>query len=361
MNFTSDNASGASAAVLEAVAAASAGPASAYGDDPHTRRAEAMLSEVFEREVASFFVLTGTAANALALACLAPPWGAIFCHEHAHVMDDECGAPEMFTDGAKLVGVPGARGKLDPAGLARALGGFPRGGTRQVQPAALSLSQANESGCVYALDEIAALSATAHEAGLRVHMDGARFVNALVTLGCTPAQMTWKAGVDVLAFGATKNGTLACEAVVFFDPALARDFPFRRKRAGQTLSKSRFLGAQMTAYLHDDHWLTLGARANMSAQRLAAGLRATGVRLPWPVEANEVFAMLPRGAAQAAWAAGARWYEWGERGLSAHETPRAHEVFVRLVTSFATAEDEIDALVGVLKSAAMESPVLRVG
>ena len=204
---------------------------------PTPPRAEARLSEIFEREVAVFLVATGTAANALALAALARPWQAMFCHEEAHIIDDECGAPEFFTAGAKLVGIPGRNGKITPDALSETLARFPRGLVKTTQPGALSLSQATEAGTVYSLDEIAALAAIAHEAGVGVHMDGARFANALVALGATPAEMTWRAGVDVLSFGATKNGALACEAVMFFDRDKAAAMPYQRKRAGRRCRK----------------------------------------------------------------------------------------------------------------------------
>ena len=296
MDFASDNVAGVSPKILEAIAAAMHGTAPAYGSDPWTARALAQIDEIFECRTASFLVTTGTAANALALAALSPPWGAIFCHRRAHVMEDECGAPEMFTAGAKLIGIEGAAGKIGPAALQAALAAFPRGLVKQVQPAVLSLSQATECGTVYSGAEIEDLSAIAHAAGVAVHMDGARFANALVAQNSTPAQMTWKAGVDALSFGATKNGALACEAVIFFNPEQAANFPFRRKRSGHTLSKGRFLGAQMAAYLVADHWLELARSANAHAAKLAGGLKSVpGVRLAWPAEANEVFALLPPG------------------------------------------------------------------
>jgi threonine aldolase len=356
MNFASDNATGASPQVLAALAAANEGSAMPYGADPWTARAEAALSQVFERDCAVFLVATGTAANALALASLTPPWGAIFCHEEAHVIDDECGAPEFFSAGAKLVGLAGARGKIVPEAFSAALAAYPRGLVKQVQPAALTLTQATESGTLYAPAEIAALSRIAHAAGVGVHMDGARFANALVALGCTPADMTWKAGVDVLSFGATKNGALCCEAVVFFDRARAADFAYRRKRAGHTLSKGRFLGAQMAACLDGGHWLDLAARANGAARRLAEGLSSIpGVRLPWGCEANEVFAILPRRAETALQAAGARYYVWSARGLPAADRPGADEAFLRLVASFRTEAAEVDLLIATVAAAAGES------
>lgn len=352
MDFASDNATGASPEILTALVAANDGTAAAYGVDIYTQRAEASLREVFECDCTSFLVPTGTAANALALAALTPPWGAVFCHADAHVSDDECGAPEFFTGGAKLVGLPGAFGKIAAATLREALARYPHGIVKQVQPAVLSLAQATEYGTIYTPAEIAELAGLAHAAGLGVHLDGARFANALATLGCSPAAMSWQAGVDVLSFGATKNGALACEAVIFFDRQKAMDFAFRRKRGGHTLSKGRFLGAQMAAYLADGHWLELATRANRAAARLADGLAAiTAVRLPWPRQANEVFAILPRAADTALKAAGACYYDWAARGLAAVERPTIDEVFVRLVASFATRDQDVDYFVAQVRAA----------
>jgi threonine aldolase len=329
--------------------AANGGTASAYGSDEYTQRAHEKLCDLFERKVQAFLVTTGTAANALALAAIAPPWGAIFAHEDAHIIEDECGAPEMFTAGAKLVGIGGRAGKLTPAALSATLARFPRGLVKQTQPAALSLSQATECGTVYDCDEIATLAAHAHAHGMHVHMDGARFGNALVGLGCTAAEMSWKAGVDVLSLGTTKNGTMACDAVVFFGSA-ATDFAYRRKRAGQTVSKGRFLGAQMAAYLDDSHWLDLARRANASAARLAAKLTAIPhVSLVWPTQINEVFAIWPKATDSALRQAGARYHEWSARCLSEPFPAEQDKVFVRLVTSFATQDEEVDRLAAIVE------------
>ena len=352
MDFASDNTSGASDRVMAALMAANGGAAMPYGADPWTAAAEKALQDLFERDCAVFLVPSGTAANALALAALTPPHGAIFCHEEAHIANDECGAPEFYSAGAKLVGLGGAQGRISLAALQAALARFPRGLVKQVQPSALSLTQATECGTLYSLDELAALSGAAHAAGVRVHMDGARFANALARLGCSPAQMSWRAGIDVLSFGATKNGTFCCEAVVFFDRALAQDFAFRRKRGGHTLSKGRFLGAQMSAYLKDGHWLDLARHANAMADRLTQGLAASpGVRLPWTCGANEVFAILPRAANAALQAAGAKYYQWGHRGLTADQAPGEDEVFVRLIPSFATSAQEVDRFIEILREA----------
>jgi threonine aldolase len=352
MDFASDNAAGASPRVLDALIAANHGAVPAYGSDPYSARAKQMLNDVFECKVTCFFVTTGTAANALALGALCPPWGAIFCHHHAHIANDECGAPEMFTAGAKVVGVDGPTAKICPDAFRRVLKDFPTGIVRQVQPGALSFSQATECGTLYTCDEIATLADVAHGGDIGVHMDGARFTNALVALGCTPAEMSWKAGVDVLSFGATKNGTFACEAVIFFNPEKAKTFAYQCKRGGHTLSKGRLLGAQMVAYLENDHWLDLARTANAHAFNLAQGLKdIPGVRLAWDAPANQVFAIIPRAADEALKRAGARYYDWGSRGLATSQRLAPDEVFIRLVTSFATEPETVRSFVRTAREA----------
>lgn len=352
MNFASDNITGAADAVLAAIGSANAGPESAYGADAWSARAQAMLCDLFERDIAVTLVATGTAANALALAALSPPWGAVFCHAEAHVMDDECGAPEFFAHGAKLVGVPGEAGRITPDALEAALSRFSPGVAKSVQPAALSLSQVTEAGTVYSVAEIAALTATARRHGLKVHMDGARFANAIAALGCTPAEMTWRAGVDVLSFGFTKNGALACEALVFFDPALAADMTFRRKQSGHTLSKGRLLGAQAVALLEEGRWLAQARHANAMASRLAQGLAGLeGVRLPWPAQANEVFPVLPAAIDDALRKAGFAYHPWRSDSLPKGAAPAPGERLVRLVTSFATDPDDVERLIATARQA----------
>ncbi len=348
MNLASDNVVGMSRPVLEALIAANGGGEPAYGTDSWTVRAERMLADVFEHEVSVFLVATGTAANALALAALSPPWGAVFCHQESHVMEDECGAPEMFSDGAKLIGVPGVGGKFTPADLEARMAGYVRGVVKSVQPSALSVSQVTEAGTLYSLDEIRALSALARSKGLGVHLDGARFANAMVALGCTAAEMTWKSGIDVVSFGATKNGALACEAVIFFDKARAENFQYRRKRSGHTLSKGRLLGAQMVGYLENGHWIDNARHANAAAARLSAGLAALpGVRLPWPTQANEIFVVVPEKTAAAFAAEGIRAAPWASDCLPEGFEIGADERFLRFVTSFATQASEIDAVLAV--------------
>ena len=353
IDFASDNSVGASPRILDALVAANNGTVPAYGRDPFTARARSLLNDVFECEAEAFLVATGTAANALALGAVTPPWGAVFCHHQAHIANDECGAPEMFTAGAKLVGVDGANGKIDPLAFERALAGFSSGAVRQVQPATVSLSQATECGTLYDCGEIAALAAIARRRNMSVHMDGARFANALVALGCTPARMSWKAGVDVLSFGASKNGTLACEAVIFFDKAKAASFAYQCKRAGHILSKGRLLGAQMCAYLADGHWLDLARVANQRAGDLAQGIAATpGMRLPWTTGGNQLFPIISHRIDDALKRAGIRFHDWGNRGLVFAGPPKPDEKLVRLVTSFATSSNDVRAFLAVAREAA---------
>lgn len=344
MNFVSDNCYGATPEILAAIAALGQSPLAAYGDDDVTQSLTHHFCEVFERDVAVFPVVSGTAANALALATLVPAHGAILCHAEAHIAVDECGAPEFFTHGAKLVGIESGDAKLTPALIKRALAPFQKGVVHQLQPAAVSIAQASERGTVYSPAEIAAIAEVAGEHGMKVHMDGARFANALAGLGCSPAELTWKAGVDVLSFGATKNGALACEAVVFFDKRQAEAFPFLRKRGGHTLSKGRLLGAQMAAYLEDGLWLALAAHANAAARRLADGLAGLpGLRAAFPTEANEVFVIAPVPQIAAWRAGGAMFYEFPTRGVRPERGLQAGEAVVRLVTSFETSDAEIES------------------
>jgi threonine aldolase len=342
MNFVSDNHYGASPQILAAIAAIGQAPAPGYGDDAVTARLRARLGEIFERAVAVYPVINGTAANALSLATLVPPHGAILCHTQAHIAVDECGAPEFFTHGAKLALVEGGDGKIAPAGIEKALGHFQKGVVHHNQPMAVSITQATELGAVYAPGEIAAIAALARRHGMKLHMDGARFANALAGLRCTPAELTWKSGVDVLSFGATKNGALAAEAVIFFDPQDARDFEYRRKKSGHLLSKMRFISAQLEAYLANDHWLANARRANALAQRLAQGLaQVPGIEVAHPVAANAVFARMSTALAAKLRAGGATFYDWG--------VPQDGRVLARLMLSFATPEEDVARLIELAK------------
>jgi threonine aldolase len=335
MNFASDNVTGIAPEILAAIGAANDGAVSSYGDDAVTRRVEARLAEIFEHEVTVFPVATGTAANSLALAALTPPWGAVLCHEQSHITVDEANAPEFYTGGAKLVPLGGADGKLTAETIAGQLpGGI--GIVHHAQPAAVSLTQASECGTVYRPGEIAEIAEIAHGHGLAVHMDGARFANALAFLGCSAADATWRAGVDALSFGATKNGALAAEAIVFFDRAKAQSLAFRRKRGGHLFSKLRFLSAQLDAYVTDGLWLRNAAHANAMAQDLARGLaQLPESRLRHPVEANEIFIELPEAMIAGLLDRGFKFYRW--------DGPESR--CIRLVTAWNTAPQAVDALI----------------
>jgi threonine aldolase len=336
MNFASDNTAGVCPEILAAMAAVNDGRVPSYGGDPVTDRLTLRMREVFETDVTVFPVATGTAANALALATVVRPYGAVICTDEAHIATDECGAPEFYMGGAKLVTVPSSTGRLTAMQVEAAMARAVDGGIHHVLPEAVSITQATEWGTVYDVDQIAAIGQACRRRGLHLHMDGARFANALVQLGCTPAEMTWQAGVDVLSFGATKNGALAAEAVVFFNAAHAAGFDRRRKRAGQLWSKMRFLSAQLEAFLEGDLWLRNARHANAKAHALAVGLaRVPGVRLVQDVQANEVFAAMPEELIEALLAEGAVFYRW-------IEVPGESHPVIRLVTSFATTGAEVE-------------------
>ena len=344
VNFNSDNVYGVHPKIMDAIVAANARLTDvSYGHDEGIKQVEGALSKVFEKDLKVFFVMNGTGANSLALASICPPHGGIICHEGAHINTDECNCPELFTGGAKLITVAGAHNKLTPEVVSAKLGQFVHG-EHGAKPSAMSISQATELGAVYKPDEILALTQLCHQSGMHSHMDGARFANALSYLGCTPAEMTWKAGIDVLSFGGTKNGAMILEAVVFFVPKLADDFLYRRKRAGQLLSKGRYLSAQMLAYLKDDLWLENAGRANTLAAEIAAGFSGVnGVRMAAPVEANEVFPIMPRHLFEALQKYGAVFHQWPLDGL------KADEVCARLVLSFATPQEDVTKFIGLVK------------
>ena len=338
MDFRSDNVASAAPEIVDAVVEASRSSATPYGGDPWTEGLEPAFSELFETPVKVFPVVTGTAANALALAALTPPWGVIYAARAAHVENDECGAPEFMTGGAKVTGVEERFGKIQPQALAAALDAAGTGEVHWSQPACLSLTQPTEMGQVYTPDELSGLIAIARRHGLAVHMDGARFGNAVAASGASPAALTWQAGVDALSFGATKNGALAAEAIVLFDTGRAEELAFRHKRAGQLLSKMRFVSAQLAAYIADGLWLRLAERANREACRLSQGLAAVpGASLAAPVEANEIFVTLPRAVIDGLAAAGVLFYPWPETDPAT--------TTIRLVTRHDTDAGEVGALI----------------
>jgi threonine aldolase len=331
IELRSDNAAGVAPEILASVAAANVGSALAYGGDEWTLRLKERVRSVFEHPQAEVFPVTsGTAANALALAALCPPWGAVLCHETAHILQSECAATSMFSGGGAVRGLPGDEFRLTPAALERAFAATRWGDPHHSQPAVVSLTSPTDFGTLYSPAEVAALTATAKARGLRVHLDGARLANALDALGCTPAELTWRVGVDVLTLGATKNGALSTDAIVSFVPAVSQELVYRVKRAGHVASKLRFQSAQLDAYLSDGLWLRLAHRANASMARLATGLEQLGVELLGRPRVNMLFARLDDAAAD----------RWAEAGLLFH---RMAGGLVRLVTSFQTTEAEVDS------------------
>ncbi|WP_068086982.1 threonine aldolase family protein [Polycladidibacter stylochi] len=344
MEFSSDNWAGATQSVMAALARHTDGFTPAYGVDPLSRSIEQKFNTLFEREVAVFLVSTGTAANSLALAQYAKPAGSIFAHEEAHIAVDECNAPEFMTAGNRIFTMKGEEGKITAQSVRAAMDCVPEGVVHHGQAAAVSITQATEIGTLYRLEEIRAISEAAKSRGLPLHMDGARFANALVSLDVTPAQMTWQSGVDVLSFGATKNGCWCAEAVVFFNPDDAKGFEYLRKRSAQLFSKSRFISAQFEGYFENDSWLETAKHSNAMAQRLAEGLKALeNVKLPvWP-ESNEVFPIIKRADCERLKQAGAGFYEWPASDLA------ADEVMIRLVTCFATTPDSVNSLLKILQ------------
>jgi threonine aldolase len=335
MRFLSDNTASVCPEIMAALAQANVATDKAYDGDPWSQRLNAVFSDFFETQVEVYAVSTGTAANSLALSVVCPPFGAVLCHREAHIEVDECGAPEFYTGGAKLILCEGAGAKVTPESAAVALAPM-RGDVHQVQPRVLSITQATELGRSYTAAEVAALSAFAKQHGLSLHMDGARFANALVHLGCTPADITWRAGVDVLSFGATKNGALAAEAVVFFKPGLAGEFGYRRKRGGHLLSKGRYLAAQLLAYVETGVWHRNARAANAGAAAIA---HAAAARLLHPCEANEVFVKFAPGEAEALRAQGFCFYDWGDAGSGD----------ARFVVSWDQQREDVEALCAALR------------
>ena len=369
MNFASDNVYGIHPRILAAIEAANTGTSRSYGYDDYSRRAEERLSQVFEKDVRAFLVTTGTAANALAISALTPTYGAVLAHAEAHLAVDECNSPEMFTGGAKIIGLRGVEGKITPDIVTKTLKGFIRG-EHDPKPSVLSITNSTELGRVYTPAEIKALAQAAvplappphmlaggvKEIGtpagsrrMKLHIDGARFANAVASLDVKPAEITWKAGIDVMSFGGTKNGGMLLEAVIFFDTKLAEDFLYRRMRGGQLVSKSRYLGAQMLAYLENDLWLENARQANKLTQRLVQGLKGSNrIRIPIPAEASEVFAVMPRALHERAQAAGAHYYDWmpdtlGPNGIA------DDEIFVRFVLSYATPPEDVERFIALIK------------
>lgn len=339
MNFSSDNVTGVCPEIANAVLGANKGLAMPYGADDATKIVEASIKQLFQCEANVFLLSTGTAANVLALSALCPPYGSIYCHPRAHIEIDECGGPEFYTGGAKLVSLPDRGGKIHADDLTKAIKNE-HGDVHHVVPTVVSLTQTSETGVVYSIDEIKAISNVAHKHNMKVHMDGARFANAVAALGCSPAETSNEAGVDILSFGASKNGAFAAEAVVIFTPGLAEEFAYRRKRGGHLFSKMRFLAAQFEAYLEDDLWLKSARHANDCMNTIAQGLSIVkDVELLFPPDANMLFARMPNRMIDGLRSKGFAFYDWPEENFSN----------IRLVTAFNTNKDDCLTLVSEVK------------
>lgn len=341
MFFASDNTGPVHPKVMEALAAANTGYASPYGNDDLTAEAVTKVREVFEAPDAMVhFVPTGTAANALLLATLAKPWDAILCSDVAHVHVDECNAPEFFAGGAKLVLVPSSGGKITATDLHERIRSVAQGDVHCPQRGPVSITQVTERGGVYTLDEIGAICDVAKSHNMPVHLDGARFANAVAALGCTPAEMSWKAGVDAVSFGGTKNGLMAVEAAILFDPEKSFEFELRRKRAAHLFSKLRYLSAQMLAYLTDDLWLEMASEANRTGQKLAKALPDAGARLADPADASLMYVEWDRQAEE----------RLRETDAQFSSSEIEHDRFLaRLVTNWATTDDDVESFITALK------------
>lgn len=338
-SFASDNASVVHPRIMAALAEANEGYAPPYGTDALSRTMNEAYSELFAHEAFVFPVSSGTAANGLALGALTPSYGAVFCHRLAHILNAEAGAAEFYSGGCRLVPLDGDMGKFTPETLAAALAGYGPSQLHQMKASVVSIAQGTDRGTIHSLDELQALSAVARSAGLKLHMDGARFANALASLGCSPAEMSWKAGVDALSFGTTKNGTMMAEAVIVFDKALAEALRFQHKRAGFLHSKMHFFAAQLLAYVKDGLWLDNAGRANAAAQRVSARMMKTpGVELAFPTEINQIFVHLPPPLTARFEAAGLRFRPWAGSKLHLH----------RLVMSYADSEDMLASVEAVL-------------
>jgi threonine aldolase len=339
IELRSDNAAGAAPEIMSAIAAANTGSALAYGADQWTSDARDKVREVFEHPDAEVFpVISGTAANSLALAALCPPWGAVLCHETAHILQSECGATSMFGGGATMRGLAGEQFRVSAESLRHAFETTRWGDPHHSQPSVISLTVPTDRGTIYTQHQIGELATIARERGLRAHLDGARVANAIAALGCTPADVTWRAGINALSLGATKNGALSTDAIVCFDPAVSEQLVYRVKRAGHVASKMRFQSVQLTRYLTDGLWLRLAGHANSAMARLASGLRALDVELLNEPDVNMVFARLDPAAADRMAEAGLLFY-------------RMTTDTIRLVTSFQTTDEEVDEALSRIKIA----------
>ncbi|MFK7823769.1 MAG: low specificity L-threonine aldolase [Oligoflexales bacterium] len=340
MTFKSDNAWGVSGEILNAMVAANEGVASSYGQDEYSKKLHDIFAQVFDTRVRYFLTTTGTAANSLAIASICPSFGIVYCHQESHINHDECSSPEMISGGAKICPIPGNHGKIDPDTLENTIIGHLEMRPHQGMPGCISITQGNECGTVYSINEIQKIRKIAVKYQLPMHMDGARFANALVKLNCRPSDITSQLGIDVISFGGTKNGALAAEAVVFLNSGLGKNADFLHKKMGQLISKTRFFSAQFLAYLNENLWIKNGEHANKMAEKLAAVLCShPNISLKHPCEINEIFAYIPKPIANLLREKGMQFYCWSQT-----------EDCYRFVTSFMNKESEIDLVAKILSS-----------
>ena len=338
VKFASDNVTGACPEVLDAILKANDEDRTPYGNDELSKNLQNKFSEIFEKEVIVFPTASGTAANALALSTMTPSFGNIYCHRLSHINVDECGAPEFYTGGAKLVNLDGINGKIIPEELDDSISG--KGIVHHTQPSSVSITQLCETGVAYQLDEIKKISEVAHKHKLNIHMDGARFANALVSLNCSAAEMTWKSGIDVLSFGATKNGCFAAEAIIFFNQDLVGNLPFLMKRAGHLLSKMRFVSAQLDAYISNEVCLKNAKHANAMGKKLSQGLQLhKNIELAYPTDANEVFVKIPKDIID----------QFNSHGYKINDEEWENKA-VRLVAAWNTDPSDVDSFLNIIKS-----------
>lgn len=337
VDFKSDNIVGVHPQIMEAIVSANVGIEASYGNDYYSLQLKQKLAEIFETEVSFFLTNTGTAANGLALSGLTPAYGAIYSHTHAHVNTDECGAPELFTSGAKIIPIQGINCKIDSEYLQQHIEAAYSMRPHAIKPSCISVSQATEGGTIYKLDELRKIADIAKKYELPIHMDGARFTNSLVTLGCSPAEATWKSGIDVLSFGATKNGAMAAEAVIFFNQKHTKDIDYKQKRAGQLSSKMRFFSCQFLAYFENDLWLKNAAHANAAGAKLASIFQKHQLKLEYPVEANEIFVRIPTKLAEYLYQNNGNFYEWEKQEDN-------KDGLYRFVTSCFTSGEQLNQL-----------------
>jgi len=347
MNFTSDNTEIIAEPILNAILKANKYPVKSYGEDEITKKAKEKICDLFNIDAEIYFVTSGTAANALGISSVTPPYGSVFCHNESHIHLEECGAPEFYTGGCKLIPINGFAGKISKESFASAINDYPSD-KYGFKPSCLSITQSTECGTVYSEKEVTELSSLANKHSIKVHMDGARFANAISTLKIKPSKITWESGIDLMSFGTTKNGTMSAEAIIIFNKKISKDMNLRIKRSGHLLSKMRFLSIQMDSYITNNLWIDLANKANSMAKYMYQELLLIDyIDIPWKVEANEVFILLPKRIEKKLIKLGIQFHKWSKIGIKPLISNDDKE-FIRLVTSYNTTKNEIDQFIAIL-------------